>query len=293
MLKLFKCYFFSSFLLLFSCVKIQEKKLAVKVGEQAWSLKEVQDYMELRLPDFQNKKNKTKIKEEILSEILFQALLENWAKKNGKLSNKPFLTKEEKLLFKDKRKLKSLKKFKSYLSLKQALLKELERKSPSPSLDRQKLFYKKNKAQFLQPPLCQLEQILVDNQKLAQTLYNKIKKGALFSDLKKLYSPEKNPGWIQKGQWDLFDKACFEEKKALSSVLKSPYGWHIFLITAKKPQKQKSFSESQEKILKILKKQALPSQIQKWLKEESLKAPVFKNKNLLDQIKIQYKRDRV
>ncbi|MDE0092415.1 MAG: hypothetical protein OXN83_03915, partial [Oligoflexia bacterium] len=76
-------------------------------------------------------------------------------------------------------------------------------------------------------------------------------------------------------------------------VLKSHYGWHIFLRTSLKPSRQKSFLESQKQIVKRLKTQELPSQIQSWLKQETLKTPFFKNKKLLDQIKIQYKRDRI
>ena len=289
--KLFKFCFFSSVFLLFSCVKIQEKTLAIKAGDETWSLKEVQDYIELRLPDFPNKKN---IKEGLLDEVVFQIFLENWAKKNNKKTDKIQLTKEERLLFsKDKRKLKALKRFKRHLNLNQLLQKEFEKKIPTPSLKEQKLFYKKTRGLFLQSSLCQLDQILVDNEKLAQALYSKIKAGESFSKLSHVYSLKKGPGWIQKGQWDLFDKACFEEKEALSSVLKSPYGWHIFLRKAKKDSKQKSFSESQEKIIKALKRQALPAELQKWLKEESLKNPVFMNKKLLDQIKIQDKRDGV
>ena len=133
----------------------------------------------------------------------------------------------------------------------------------------------------------------MDNQKLAQSIHNKIKDGESFETLKSLYSLKKITGWIKKGQWALFDKACFEEKSPLSPVLKSHYGWHIFLRTSLKSSRQKSFLESQKQIVKRLKTQELPSQIQSWLKQETLKTPFFKNKKLLDQIKIQYKRDRI
>ncbi|MCZ0932358.1 MAG: peptidylprolyl isomerase [Oligoflexia bacterium] len=254
------------------------------------SFQEVQDYMELRLPSFQE--NKSNIKEEILKEIVFYSLLKNWAEKNSIFLSKTLLAKEERLLFaKNKKKLKALKVFKLYTNLKQALLKELEKKTPDPSISQQKSFYTKNKAQFIEPAQCQLQQILVGNKKLAQSLHSRIKDGESFSALNKIYSLKENPGWVKKGLWALFDKACFEEEKSLSSVLKSPYGWHIFLRTGKKADRQKSFSESQKEVLKILKKQSLPLQLKNWLKEESLKTPFFKDKKLLDQIKIQYKRN--
>ena len=288
MLKLFKLCLFSSFFL-FSCLKSQEKQRAIKVGSQIWSFQEVQDYMELRLTGFQE--NNSGIKEEILKEIVFYSLLKDWAEKNNISQNKKLLTKEEKLLFsKDKKKLKAFKILKSYMSLKQSLLEELEKKIPEPPIKQQKSFYTENKAQFVEPAQCQLKQILVSHQKLAQSLLNKIKEGASFSSLK-AHSLQQDPGWVKKAQWPLFDQACFEEKSSLSPVLKSSYGWHIFLRTEKKASRQKSFSETQKEIIKTLKKQELSFQIQNWLKEESSKKPLFKDKKLLDQIKIQYKRE--
>ena len=292
MSRLFKLCLFSSFLLL-SCVKIQEKQPALKVGGLVWSVGEIQSYMELRLSDFQDNLSAEKIKEEILKEIIFRSLLEVWAKKNNIFPKKIILTKEEKSLFsKNQKKLRALKNFKVYLSLKKALLEELEKKSPNPSPKDQRSFYEKNRSLFKEPSQCQLEQILVGNQKLARFIYNKIKAGESFAALSKIYSLKKSPGWIKKGHWALFDKVCFEEKSALSPVLKSPEGFHIFLRKGKKASRQKSFSESQKKIIKTLKKQKIPSQMQDWLKQETLKTPVFKNKNL-DQIKIQYKRERL
>ena len=283
-----KLWLFSSFCL-FSCLKTPKNPTVIKIGDQIWSFQEVQDYMELRLSSFQEDHNK--LKEEILKEIVFYSFLKNWAKKNSLSTRKSLLTKEERLLFvKNKKKLKALKIFKTYLSLKQALIKELEKKTPPPSIEQQKSFYAKNKAQFIEPAQCQLQQILASNQKLAQSLHQRIKAGESFSALNKVYSLKENPGWVKKGQWALFDKACFEEEKSLSPVLKSPYGFHIFLRTGKKAARQKSFLESQKEILKILKKRSLPPQLKNWLREESLKTPFFKDKKLLDQIKIQYKR---
>ena len=289
MLKLFKLCFFTCFLL-FSCSKTQNKKVVIKVGSHVWNFQEVQTYMELRLKGFQEKQSN--IKEEILKEILFYSLLKSWAEKNNISYNKPLLTKEERLSFsKNKKKQKAFKVFKTYIGLKQALLKELEKSLPPPPLKQQKDFYKKHKAQFKSPPQCQLQQILVKSQSLAQALYEKIKTGVSFSSLRQKYSLKQGPGWVKKAQWPLFDQACFQEKNSLSPVLKSSYGWHIFLRTGKKASKQKTFLESQKEIIKILKKKELPAQLEKWLKKESLKHSFFKDKKLLDQMKIQYKTD--
>ena len=103
--------------------------------------------MELRLINFKGTFESESFKEKVLKEILFQSLLEVWAKKNNIFHNNIFLTEEEKTLFlKDKRKIKAFKNFKAYVSLKKALLTELEKKSPNPPLSQQKLFYKKKQS---------------------------------------------------------------------------------------------------------------------------------------------------
>ena len=244
--------------------------------------------MELRLKGSQE--SKSEAKEKFLKEILFYSLLKSWAKKNEISYNKITLTKEERLLFsKNKKKETAFKIFKNYLNLKQALLKELEKKIDPPTLLEQKNFYNKNKARFKSPPQCQLKQILVKDEKLALSLHKSLKKGFSFSSLSQQHSLKPDPGWVKKGEWPIFDKACFEEKSALSPVLKSAHGWHIFLRTGEKASQQKSFSKSQKEIVKQLKKQKAPAELENWLKQESLKHSFFKDKKLLDQIKIQYK----
>ncbi|MCY4320896.1 MAG: peptidylprolyl isomerase [Bdellovibrionaceae bacterium] len=259
------------------------------MGSQAWTFKEVKNYIELRIANL--KSLPVGIKEDIISELIFYSLLKEWAKKNNIPSKKPLLTKEEKTLFlKEKKKKEALKILKSYTGLKKKLITELENKLPTPSIKKQKLFYRKNKDLFKMPEKCLLKQILVKNQSQAKALHIKLLQGKPFLSLQQAHSLKPDPGWVKKGEWFLFDKVCFEEKSPLSPVLKSSFGWHIFFRKEKKASRQKSFSESQKQIIKILKNKQLPQQIENWIKEESSKKKFFQNKNLLDQIQIQYKR---
>ena len=246
--------------------------------------------MELRLSDFTENPNQTK--EKILEEILFRSLLELWAKENNIPSPKILLNEEEKKLF-PKDKLKALKDYKNFKHLHQSLLKHLKDKAPEPDLKEQKEFYGKNKSFFREASKCQLKQILVDNKKLAQTLYKRLSKGESFNLLNKSYSLQDNPEWVEKGQLALFDKACFEQKEKISPVLKSPYGYHIFKREAVKSSRQKSFSESQQRVISLLKEKELALDFQNWLKEETSKKSLFKDKKLLDKIKIQYKKENL
>ena len=162
------------------------------------------------------------------------------------------------------------------------MLKELENNIKKPSLEEQNAFYRKNKKFFVDKAGCHLEQILVKKEKLAQSLHKKITQGASFEKLSRIYSLKKDPGWVAKGSLPVFDKACFGQKKNLSPVLQSPYGYHLFLIKGRKTEQQKSFQQSQKQIILFLKEKNKKEQFQIWLKKESSQTSVWTNKKLLN-----------
>ena len=289
LLKPFNSIFFICFLCL-SCVK-QENPILIKVGERVWTFKEVQDYFQLRLKSYSvEEKAPENLKKELLNEIFLRSFVENWAKKHKKQVQSIKLSREEKLLFlQDNNQLKALKDHKNYLSLYKLLLKELSKQIEAVPLAKQKDFYNKNKKLFSKPESCHLKQILVEKEKLASSLYRKIKQGSSFDKLSNLYSLKKHPGWIKRGDLGVFDQACFYYKENLSPVLKSPYGYHIFLVGRKKPSQQKPFHTVQKQIIQILTQKKMGWQFQIWLKKQVSKTPVWTNKKLLDNIHIQYK----
>ena len=265
------------------------------MGDSSWTFKEVQDYFQLRLSTFpaggQEPEN---FKKEVLKEIFLKSFVENWAKQKQLQSQKINLSEEEKANFlKHNSNLKTLKDNKSYLSLYSLLLKDLFEKTATPPLAEQHIFYNKNKTWFIEPASCHLKQILVEKEKIAYSLYQKLKQGESFDQLSRLHSLKKNPGWIKKGVLNVFDKACFNHKGPLSPVLKSLYGYHIFLVGEKKPSQQKRFKQVQKQIIKNLKTNRVKEQFQVWLKQEITKTPLFTNKKLLDKIRIQYKTNEI
>ena len=291
LLKLFKFYGILFCLLLSSCTKTQSQAVILKVGGKSWTLKEVELYFQLRLKQFfPEGQNPEKLKKKLLNEIVFQSLLENWARQNHIQSKKVSLTEAEKnLFFKSNSLRKALKDYKNHLSLYQALLKGFSEKTPLPSLKDQKNFYKKNKSRFVEPASCQLKQILVKKEKLAWILQKRLKQGESFDKLSQLHSLQKNPGWVKKGDLSVFDRACFKQKDSLSPVLKSPYGYHLFLIEKRKPERKQGFSSVQQQIIKELKATKIKNHFQNWLKQEVSKNPLWTNEKLLSKIHIQYK----
>ena len=280
-------------LLVFSCYQpFQNSKPVLKIGADKWSLQEVQSYMEMRLNHINSQESPEQLKELFLKEILFQSLLKDWSKKNKIQLKRKFWNRKDLIFFlTDPSKLKALKRHQNFILLKSALLQDLKNKIPEPDLKTQKAFYQNNKALFKESAKCQLKQILVKNEKLASSLYKRLKKGESFDALAKNFSLKKDLGWIEQGQLEVFDKACFKSSHYPTPPLKSPYGYHIFLKTASKPSKQKKFKNVREAIISYLKEKKTSSVFQNWLKEESLKKSFWMDKKSLDQIKIQYKRE--
>ena len=295
--------FYKVFLLLIlslsSCHFFKNSKTVLKLGGQEWTLPEVRAYMELRLSHSQlsleplSNQLLNERKELFLKEILFYSLLKQWSQKNKIKLKKSSWNRSDFILFFNKAsQLKALKRHQKLNSLKSALLEDLKKKIPKPELKIQKKFYQKNKTLFKEPAQCELKQILVKSEVLALSIYNRIKEGESFSVLAKNHSLKKDPGWIHEGQLEVFDQACFKNQELLTPPLKSDYGYHLFLKTGFKASKQKSFTQSQGKVISHLREKELPAVFQNWLKEESLKKSFWMDKKSLDQIKIQYKRRR-
>ncbi len=284
-------WLFCLLLTLTSCEKLRGQATVIKVGERVWSFQELQDYTHFRLNlDFGENPDPKKLKKQILNEIIFRSLVENWAEENKSQSQKSSLTEEEKKRFSRFNPLrKALQDHKNYSSLYRVWLRAFLKNIPSPSLKEQKSFYNQNKSRFFEPARCYLKQILVREQPLAQALHKRLKQGEDFDELSGQYSLQKNPGWVEKGWLKVFDSACFEIEKPLSPVLKSSYGYHVFLVKGKKPARQRAFRSVQQAIIQILKEKQAKEHFPEWLKQEIFKTPVFIDKKLLDQIRIQYK----
>ena len=294
LLKLYSFFAFTAFFSL-SCTKIQERKIAVQFGVHSWTFEEVQDYFQFRLkgvPFFEE--DLSQLKRKILNEIFFRAILENWSKTYHIQAEKVKLNDLEKSHFSRYNiRLSNLLDHKLYLNLQQSLQEELLKGISNPSLKEQKRFYKENRKLFFEPKRCYLKQILVKKEPLAKALFRRIQKGESFERISQSYSLSAHPGWIKKGDLEVFDKACLGQVKSLSPVLKSPYGYHILFVFEKRPGRQRSFSKVQKQVVALIKQGKMQKHFQIWLKKEIQKTALFVNKNFLDNIQIRYKRNGI
>ena len=253
--------------------------MALKVGERAWSAKELTSYFSLRLKEsqFDERPHET-LKKVFLKELVLISLMEAWAK-DKKLQIKKSNPDQKKRDFKEVR-------AENFSLLQELLRKELLKEIPKPSSKEQRDFFKKNSKLFDLPPRCHLDQILVKEKSTARTLRKKLREGASFSKLKS-QSLKPGPFWVTKGSVAVFDRACWKEKGKITPVLKSPYGYHIFLIKQKKPGKKLSFTEAKSKIVRLIQAEKVETSLETWLKEELSKTAVWTNEAFLDSLHIQ------
>jgi parvulin-like peptidyl-prolyl isomerase len=137
-------------------------------------------------------------------------------------------------------------------------------------------YYKKNKAQYVQPESRDVRHILVKKKALADQIYQQLLGGANFAALAKKYSTDpssKNSGGklsISKGrQVPEFDKVAFKLKThEIGKPVKTTYGWHVIqALTPIKPQSVTKLSEVKTAIKQQLLGQKKQTEMQKWVSD--------------------------
>jgi parvulin-like peptidyl-prolyl isomerase len=135
-------------------------------------------------------------------------------------------------------------------------------------------YYKKNKAQYVQPESRDVRHILVKKKALADQIYQQLLNGANFATLAKKYSTDpssKNSGGklsISKGrQVPEFDKVAFKLKThEIGKPVKTTYGWHVIqALTPIKPQSVTKLSEVKTAIKQQLLGQKKQEEMRKWV----------------------------
>jgi parvulin-like peptidyl-prolyl isomerase len=126
--------------------------------------------------------------------------------------------------------------------------------------DEIKAYYVSHETEFTQPPMVKFRQIVTHSEGEAEAFREQLLKGEHFDELARSYSmaPEAEDGgevgWISKDILDeSIDKAIFSLPVGeISPVVKTPYGYHIFQVDAKRSEGPKSLQEARDEIETIL-----------------------------------------
>jgi peptidyl-prolyl cis-trans isomerase C len=149
-------------------------------------------------------------------------------------------------------------------------------------------FYEDHRSSFQIAHKVRARQIVVADGEEAIQILKRLKKGESFEKLAKEKSlgPEKvqggDLGYFSQGEKPTeFDSVFTMEVGAVSEVIKSPYGYHIFRLEEKTQPRQIPFEEAKLEIVQELGRKKGEENYQKWLNNLKGKANVRVNKKKL------------
>jgi peptidyl-prolyl cis-trans isomerase C len=149
-------------------------------------------------------------------------------------------------------------------------------------------YYETHRSAFRLNQRVRARQIVVADGEEAIQILKRLKKGESFEKLalEKSLGPEKvnggDLGYFSPGERPTeFDHVFMMEVGAISEVIKSPYGYHIFKLEEKIGPRQIPFEEAKLRILQELRQKKGEEEYQRWLKGLKGKARVKINKKWL------------
>jgi peptidyl-prolyl cis-trans isomerase C len=149
-------------------------------------------------------------------------------------------------------------------------------------------YYETHRSSFRFPLRVRVRQVLLTDGGEALRLLKELKKGVKFEKAasEKSLGPEKarggDLGYFSPGERPPeFDRVFSMEVGALSEVVKTSYGYHIFRLDEKIQPREMSFEEAKPGIVQELEKNKAEEGYRTWLKEARERCKVVINKKLL------------
>lgn len=302
-------------LFLFSCTKHKESyenEIILRVNSSCeLTAGQLADQLARRLKDFNSLTARSEAqinstKGTILNDFIVSCLTEEYAKSKGIFVRKEALDAQIKLVkgqypddiaFRQSL-IEAQQTFDEWVkSTKEKLLERLVVESlrdsiTKPTPEEIKNYYNQNTAQFERPAQFQISQIVLDTEDQAKLIESELKRGKKFSDLAKKFSisPEGpdggDLGWIERGVHEMFDPAFRLGIGQRTGIIKTPFGYHILMLTGRRPAKTIPLKDSEKKIQQILMAQREQDVYSKWLEAEILRARVYKNEEVIRAIKV-------
>jgi len=150
-------------------------------------------------------------------------------------------------------------------------------------------YYKEHIADYKVSEQVRARMIVVKTEEEANQVREKLKKGESFAKLAEevSLSPEGKKGgdlgFFGKGDMPKeFEDVVFSLPLGkLSQVIKTAYGYHIFMVVEKRGAKDLKFPEVKDQIINMLKKEKSDAEFQIWMKELKQKARIEVKEELL------------
>ncbi len=133
-----------------------------------------------------------------------------------------------------------------------------------PTEEEAKKYYQQYRDQFVTPESVHMHHILVNTEKEAKAVLDRLKKGEKFEEIASQVSicPSKTKGgdlgWLPKGSLvPEIEEVAFTVKQGVpTGPVKSKFGYHVLRVEDRKPAEEGSFEQAREYIMEQLKFQA-------------------------------------
>ncbi len=272
--------------------EVKKKIPLLKVGSKIYYEKDFLEFLSDNLGDnYKNLNLSKKIMSSLFNQFIDEIVLYTYAKKTGIIISpneiKYYLKKNKITTNAENIKQTLIRKIfiEKLFSIKLSEIKVTDKEAQS--------YYYKHLKLFRRPAEISLSQIVVDNEKEALKIKAELEKNvSLFPELAKKYS--KGPrakeggdmGYFSKGELPKdIEKVVFNLNPGeISQVVKSPYGYHIFLVKKKKRKRLLAFKNVVD-LIKLRIKEERSKKIIDQIKKEarkSIKVTILNNKYFSD-----------
>ncbi len=159
----------------------------------------------------------------------------------------------------------------------------------SVSADEISAYFEQNKAEFDRPDQVRARQIVVANEDEGQKVLGLLRQGEPFADVAKQFSMSPDAeqggdlGFFARGEMPAeFDAVVFKLTPGLlSDLVKSEYGYHVFLVEERRKAHRLSLDEARDDIRQHLTNVKEASAYLQWLQDLRIRASIEMNWELL------------
>lgn len=149
-------------------------------------------------------------------------------------------------------------------------------------------YYKKHKDDFDRPAQVRARQIVVASEDEGKQVLERLRQGEAFADVARQYSlsPDAEEGgdlgFFARGEMpEEFDKTVFTLPVGrISDLIKSEYGFHVFMVEEKRKAHRLSLDEARDEIRRLLLSEKEKNAYQQWLRDLRARATIEINWSL-------------
>lgn len=156
-----------------------------------------------------------------------------------------------------------------------------------------RLYYEEHQGLYDHPAQVRASQILTYDKTVARQALLALQDGVDFAEVARLYSESSDAerggdlGFFEPGRMPPeFEAAIFALRMGeISEIVKTPYGYQIFMLTGQRAAERFSFDEVKDRILTMLRRQKRIAAVDLWLSELQKNAQILVNHEGLQSVK--------